>query len=339
MKDRPLDEPLSKFNAQDRVDFPNLSSEIMQIKRQYNNGKLVLVLGAGVSKGSNLPTWDDLLVNIMVDCFDPSITREEAKAIAIAYLKDTNNPLVSARFIKKLYLEEYNKGGNPKAKITFNEKIRSIIYKDKSAIDLENNSTLNAVFEICKNNKIKHIITYNYDDLLEQKMHQESMLFKTISGKYQPINDDDFIRIYHVHGYAPLNDDLIFDNRVLEEQDYHWQYSDTYNWQNLTQLMAFRDYTCLFIGTSLIDPNQRRLLDIVSKQCDEGDQPMHYWIGKVGDNVNPFSKDDMIKHPEIFEHYNNTIKYAKINDFKTLNIRPIFLNSHKEVAQKVLEIL
>ncbi len=92
------------------------------------------------------------------------------------------------------------------------------------------------------------------------------MPFESVFG--QAINpDNNILKIHHVHGFLPRNGNIGSENKItLGEFVYHEQYSNTYSWNNIVQVNKFRDKTCLFIGTSLSDPNIRRLLDIAKTQ-------------------------------------------------------------------------
>lgn len=336
MKENVLDSPLSKFDVTQKLTYDAFSSEFSTIKQKFLKKKIALVLGAGVSMGSNLPSWNQLLVNILINCIDPTVSPEDAKLVSEAYLENKSNSLVSARFIKDLYDEERKKGTNLNTTVSFEDKVKSIIYPSK--IDLHKNETLNAVYDICKDGKIKHIITYNYDDLLEQKFKLESISHKVISNNYEPANDDISIRLYHVHGFAPHDGTNLFNDKVLEEQDYHLQYSDIYNWQNLTQLSIFRDFTCVFIGVSLVDPNQRRLLDIVKEQCAKDKQPRHYWVGLRETLKKSFKEYVVAKNPTLLQYIENITHKSQEIDFESLNITPIFVDDYKEISKKIREI-
>ena len=84
------------------------------------------------------------------------------------------------------------------------------------------------------------------------------------------MNPDGELPIYHVHGYLQQDGKLNEQNQItFGELVYHKQYVDIYSWNNIVQINKFRDANCLFIGTSLTDPNTRRLLDIARKQKGE----------------------------------------------------------------------
>ena len=67
--------------------------------------------------------------------------------------------------------------------------------------------------------------------------------------------------IYYPHGYLPLNGGSVSDI-ILAESDYQIEATEPYFWGNLIQTQAFGTSTCVFIGTSITDPNLRRLLHI-----------------------------------------------------------------------------
>ncbi|WP_312137876.1 SIR2 family protein, partial [Sphingobacterium sp.] len=88
------------------------------------------------------------------------------------------------------------------------------------------------------------------------------------------------ISIYHVHGYLPRTGNLNDSNKItFGESVYHQQYTNMYSWNNIVQINKFRENNCLFIGTSLTDPNTRRLLDIANQQRTKKDGS-HYILKK-----------------------------------------------------------
>jgi hypothetical protein len=73
--------------------------------------------------------------------------------------------------------------------------------------------------------------------------------------------------IFYPHGYLPDPDRASFPRTasiVLSEDDYFALYAAPYAWANVVQLTLLLNYTALFVGCSLLDPNLRRLLDIAA---------------------------------------------------------------------------
>ena len=74
--------------------------------------------------------------------------------------------------------------------------------------------------------------------------------------------------VFYPHGFLPDPNRHSFpatDTIVLSEDDYFDLYRSPYAWANMVQLTLLLNYTALFIGCSLLDPNMRRLLDITAK--------------------------------------------------------------------------
>ena len=75
---------------------------------------------------------------------------------------------------------------------------------------------------------------------------------------------NEFMPIYHVHGYIPYEksiDKSLVNNIVLSEDDYFNLYTNSNNWQVAIQLQTFKDDICLFVGNSITDYNEKRLLN------------------------------------------------------------------------------
>ena len=165
---------------------------------------------------------------------------------------------------------------------SFESMVRDVLY---SKMDKNKKSELiDEIVKICvapgKSPNLDSIITYNFDDILEYKLNQTGMSipYKPVFGIGVEIKNDE-LPIYHVHGYLPEGEKLDSKNKItFGESNYHQQYSDIYSWNNIVQINKFRENTCLFIGSSLTDPNVRRLLDIALKQ--KGNKRKHHYIFK-----------------------------------------------------------
>ena len=119
--------------------------------------------------------------------------------------------------------------------------------------------------------KVKSVVTYNFDDLLERQLTSNAILYRCIYTDNESYDPDE-LPVYHLHGFLPedrkLYDGLDNCTLVFSEEGYHQIYSDSYHWSNLVQLNSFRESNCLMVGLSMTDPNLRRLLDISSKNIE-----------------------------------------------------------------------
>lgn len=238
---------------------------IKKLQSYYQDKNLVLVLGAGVSMGFGLPNWETLLQKLMLT----TIEKEQSVSSVLSKLF-TNifapSPLIAGRYLQKYYRDK---------RLVFEEAVRRVLYED---LDIDRPSEImNEIVNFCasfgKNHSINSIVTYNFDDILEQRLSKLNIEFdfKPIYGI--GMNTNGQLPIYHVHGYLPHDGDISDDNQItFGESIYHKQYSDIYSWNNMVQINKFRDSNCLFIGSSLTDPNIRRLLDIANRQKGERDE-------------------------------------------------------------------
>lgn len=232
---------------------------IRKINNYYQSGNLVLVLGAGVSSDFGLPNWNTLLQKLMIGTIE-----KERKVSAVLSNLFTNifspSPLIAGRYLQRNYEDKMH---------SFEEEVRKNLYE---GVDMERPSELmNEIVNFCipseGNSKIDSVISYNFDDIFEQRLLKTGIKipFKPIFGI--GINPNGNLPIYHVHGYLPQKGTLSENNQItFGESIYHKQYNDIYSWNNIVQINKYRDSNCLFIGSSLTDPNQRRLLDIAKKQ-------------------------------------------------------------------------
>jgi hypothetical protein len=240
-----------------------------KLKEAYNNGDLALFCGAGISFDAGMPSWGVLLKYLLDEVFkNEKLTTEINANFANVLQKKINiSPLIMAQYIKRLL------GNN------FNIKVRDALYKKCT----NKSNTIDAIAELSrqKRNKkpLKAIITFNFDDLIEMKMKEEKIEYKTIFTEGQRIKDTE-IPIFHPHGFLPR--DIKLSNEfdiVFSEDAYHTQFIEPFSWGNLIQLNYLNNSICLFIGISLTDPNMRRLLDVSTRKSGNAEKN-HFIIKK-----------------------------------------------------------
>ena len=265
---------MSNIETLNKLNFINLTQKlpatrkstsktaVRNLKAALKDGNLNLVLGAGISSIYGLPDWNNLLQRLLFKTIEEE--PEKASVISKVFTKIFNpSPLIAGRYLQETLKDK-------KIKNKFEKDVRSALYEtyDKDV----KSQIMDEIIKLCvvpgNITNLDGIITYNYDDIIETKLAEKDIdvPFQTVYG--QGINpDNNSLPIYHVHGYLPQKGRISVHNAItLGELVYHEQYNNTYSWNNIVQINKFRDKTCLFIGTSLSDPNIRRLLDIANSQ-------------------------------------------------------------------------
>ena len=250
---------------------------VTRLKQSYRHHGLVLVLGAGVSKGSGLPMWNELLSRVAADLpgDEPSLNVDELWANHVPL------PVIAS-------VLEGRCGSRPE----FVERVRDALYHDfpyfqrrynvahrDRLVDhvLKKNPTLRAVAAMCatrdtpaefsRNPHVRSIVTFNLDSVLQVYIGERygKRLLRTIDRASAGANRKK-ISIYHLHGMLRF-DAKARDRKkeapdavVLTEQDYFNFFNNPTSLFNYTFLYLLREWPCLFIGLSMQDENMRRLL-------------------------------------------------------------------------------
>lgn len=239
---------------------------IKEAKEVVGKGNCVLFLGAGVSIDAKMPSWNQLLKELMGEVKQlEGDTLDAFKELSSHVLDECGNSyLVMCRYLQTA-IKLYND------KLKFSDLIQAHLYNKK-----EPSKLLDDLAYIVQLRKTEEVLTYNFDDLLEQNLSklglQEGKDFITIS-KDAEIKGHEMLPIYHVHGVIPEQgpSDIV----VFSEEEYHKRYSNPFHWSNIEQLHALSRKHCFFIGLSMTDPNLRRLLD-TARQINQTDNECHY---------------------------------------------------------------
>ncbi|MGY5353533.1 SIR2 family protein [Wenyingzhuangia sp. IMCC45467] len=243
----------------------------------YKKGQFSFFLGAGVSSSAGMPDWNTLLnslfVTYLTNEFDneSKINDSDINQIVERLNKiDEPSALMAARYLRK---------GLDNSRVEseqFTKTITQNLYKLRNTSKRIDSKLIRSIAEMCMplrtGAKVKAVVTYNFDDLIERQLETQSIQHHSIYSD-NDFNDPDELPVYHVHGFLPENTDLYEgldkSTLVFSEEGYHLIYSDSYHWSNLVQLSNLRDNHCLMVGLSMTDPNLRRLLDIASRNTDK----------------------------------------------------------------------
>ncbi len=304
---------------------------IKQIKDAFTKEDLVLCLGAGVSKDGGIPLWEVLIKKLHIYMLNQltkgtELNIEEQKMVReLARNNKMGSPLMQMRYIKAAFQDE-----------EYYRLVHVALYEQGVNTDTE---LLNAIARISTPQRqycgVKNIISYNFDDLLERKLEQKDIRYHVISCD-EDRQMADKLNIYHVHGYLPSEHEKRTKNPnlIFSEEDYHRVYRDSYSWSNLVQLSALRENTCLFIGSSLTDPNLRRLLDASSRKGEEARHFAFLKRDEIKNEIENNAGDKNVKRKagkgvlEIYQKIDDNIRTAC---YRELGLNIIWIDKYEEI--------
>ena len=281
-------------------DAPCLNNNEILKKAYYSfqQGNVVLFLGAGVSRSVNMPDWHELLKGM---CTSDEWGSEDMDK----FIQEHNGAeIVLGRFIRLLL---NLKSTDPE----YMKRIHDKLYSNE--ISNTKSQLVDSLCNLVETGKVKSIITYNYDDVMERSLIEKGIKCYPV---YENNTPENVFPIYHIHGYIPRdnNESANLPTPVLSEEMYHEIYADSYNWSNIEQIHAMNRSTCFFIGLSMRDPNLRRLLDI-SCQKSEGNR-RHFLFLSKGKFFEDNCKNDKVLDAQrsMFEELGlNVIRYDNDN--------------------------
>jgi hypothetical protein len=253
-----------------------------RISEVYHERGVVLALGAGVSSGSGIPTWQALLERVAEVACHTNGERLVARLRKAGF----SLPAVAA-ILEREYQE----------KTEFREVVREALYRDfplcgkeKSpeaerelvAHTLEANTTLNAVAAFCavpgedgrfvRNPRVHAIVNFNLDALFSTfvlakyhgKVRDDKGLVLTIERATRA-SALDRVSVYHPHGYLRFESggggpEDVSDQLIFTEHQYFDFYDNPYSSFSSSIMFFLREHPWLFIGLSMLDENIRRRL-------------------------------------------------------------------------------
>lgn len=251
-------------------------SHLTHIQQASRENRLVVFVGAGVSRNSGIPTWNELINSMKLEL--PDELSDEPDVLKLAQLyKDSRGHKEYMDRIKEVLL--YNKAvPNP---------------LHKSILELNP----------C------HIITTNYDNLIEQEIHNEFKQYAIVR------EDKDIPQMVHPNSLVKMHGDYLTDNIVLTETDY-FNYSENFPLVRAFIQSLFASKLVLFIGFSFVDLNLKMILNqlknILSENmqrayllsCDKPNDLQKQYFSNKGINILYFDEKDVDKIIDSRYEYN-----------------------------------
>ncbi|MBE7885120.1 SIR2 family protein [Streptococcus salivarius] len=192
----------------------NYSLSVSQIKKSIKENSLILFVGAGISANSNLPTWGELIQSFKKELDLPDGDSDD-------YLR-----------VAQYYYDTFGKN-------QYTKKIEEV-FSSKGT------SKPNGLHTLIEKIAPKHIITTNYDSLLEDQF--ESGLLK-----YNVVAEDKDIPYTSSERYLiKMHGDFGKKNIVLKEDDY-LDYALNFPMVSTLIQSLIMNHTLLFVGYSLGD--------------------------------------------------------------------------------------
>ena len=251
-------------------------------------------MGAGISVGCGLPNWQKLLLNVAEKIWKGNPL--------LGDLISKENQIITARYARK------------RNKRNFNDIVSNCLYNS----DIQISKDLLAI----AGSGIKKICNFNFDDLLEEALLTEGIKANVIleGESYDPLSDE--VTVFHPHGFierTATKDELKNTNLVLSEDDYNSLYSNPYSWANILQISLLTNYSVVFVGMSLSDPNIRRLLDVVR---NNGFANQHFAI----------LKDPSKGVPKDQKTHFKKVKKMKELDLKNFRVTPWWVSDYSDIS-------
>jgi len=302
-------------------------NKLIQLKNSYHNDEIILMIGAGTSKDAGVPSWNELLKDLNLSIINQNLssrlTTEEKNEFAEGLLNMQNGaPLVSASYIRNALGEN------------FTDEIKKSLYKNVKPVKEQILLETIAKLSIPRRRRvgIEAVITYNFDDLLENHLKRNGVDFKSIYCE-RDFEIPTKLSVYHVHGFIPKtqNDYKNLESSILvfSEDGYHQMQSDPYSWSNIVQMKALREKTCVLIGLSGVDPNLRRLFSIHSEKSSTC---KHYILLE-----RQFNSSISEKSPKFLE-FSKLHHKIQEDTFKEIGLNVIWYEKHSEIPNILEEL-
>ena len=217
-----------------------------QLVKSINDDSLVMFVGAGISSNSDLPTWKEL---IEAFCYDLKLEFDGE----VDYLR-----------IAQYY---YNTFGQ-------NQYLKKIeeVFSSKST------TSPNELHRLIENIAPKHIITTNYDNLLEEQFENGLL-------RYSIVAEDKDIPYSQAEKYLiKMHGDFSKKNMVLKEDDY-LDYQLKFPMISTLVQSLIMNHTLLFVGYSLRDSTFNSIFRLIQSTFEVDAKKAYFYTPKAPSKI------------------------------------------------------
>lgn len=319
------------------------------LSRYYQDRGLVLVLGAGISTGSNLPGWKEMLLRVGEKCWAKDGRQKVEKLIdagmslpAVAGVLQSecgNSALLFQRQLKRALYRDFpfrEQALQPKRRATQFRELVDFVHG--RAPDAPRNSTLAAVAAFCvrqgedgrfaANPQVHAVVTSNVDALLRTYVRARygEWLLGTVESARRTRRTGK-MPTYYMHGF------LRYYTRVREvddepspcvftEEEYFDFFNRPYSVFNYTLLYLLREYPCVFVGMSMQDLNIRRLL--------------HYSTAEFRGSARPRSTRAALRHFALLQRPEDP-EVQRLTDvsLRRIGTRALWMDDFEEIPERL----
>jgi hypothetical protein len=253
------------------------------LRRAWQERRLVLMLGAGISQPYGLPNWDALVLDILSHAgHQIRIDKADSRKVTSWVVKRLDLSLpVLARIARVSVMKQLREEGKPATQRAFATYLRDLLYR---TFRIPRPERLTSMFQVVtmidrserEGRRIPFVLTFNFDDVLEMRLRAFRVATHPIFSLKQPVTHA--LPIYHLHGYLPREGRVPPMELVFSEEQYHHVAQSSLHWASVKLFEALTENTCLMIGLSLSDPNIRRLLDAIPRRSKT---PQHFLVRQM----------------------------------------------------------
>lgn len=261
--------------------------KIEDIKKEIKKDKLVIFVGAGISKNSGVPTWGYIIRKFAenlnyTQCLSCHFKNKDCdNACNHKYSFSTDEYLKIPQYYYSQDKSTHHKDYYRLLKEAFDHDYQPNILNDLIVSLLPD-----------------HIITTNYDHLLDHYQYEVI------------VNDSDLLKAKSKHFLLKMHGDINHIEDIVFKEDDYLRFSHTHSLMELYIKSLLIDHTFLFVGYSLNDYNLKTFLS---------------WIDYIGQEKKV--KENMHSHylitNDILPHQDYLISYYKQKNIQVINLNDL----------------